>query len=149
MSDNANTPPVVVGVDGSTSSVEALIRAATIATALHAPLQAIIAWTYPVMLALFDPSTDWSPKADAEHLLQDAMQEAFQGSPPEQFSQSAVPGPAAAVLLEQSDRATMLVVGSRGRGGFSRLLLGSVSASCASHARCPVLIVHTPNGSVG
>lgn len=147
MSDNTGIMPVVVGVDGSASSVEALIRAATIATAMRAPLEAIIAWTYPVMLGLFDPSTDWSPKADAEHLLEDAVQEAFQGFPPERFSQSAVSGPAAVVLLEQGDRATMLVVGSRGRGGFSRLLLGSVSAACASHARCPVLIVHAPNGS--
>lgn len=51
-------------------------------------------------------------------------------------------GGAAKVLLNQSAGAQMLVVGSRGHGGFIGLLLGSVSAACAEHARCPVLIVH-------
>lgn len=142
MIENTTALPIIVGVDGSAASVEALTHAATIAAAFDAPLEAITTWTYPVMVDPFDPSTDWSPKEEAQRLLDESVREAFQGSPPDRFRASTLPGPAAEVLLEQSNRAAMLVVGSRGRGGFSRLLLGSVSAACASHARCPVLVVH-------
>ena len=53
-------------------------------------------------------------------------------------------GPAAEVLLRAAERADLLVVGSRGRGGFAGLLLGSVSQQCAQHAPCPVVIVPPP-----
>ncbi|WP_270408695.1 universal stress protein [Microbacterium maritypicum] len=144
MTDIVEPLPIVVGVDGSAASVEALSYAARIAAALDVPLAAVTTWTYPVMLDPFDPGTEWSPKMDAQRCLLDAVRAALQGSPPEHFSQSVVPGRAAEVLIEQSDRASMLVVGSRGHGGFAGLLLGSVSAACAAHARCPVLVVHTP-----
>ena len=52
-----------------------------------------------------------------------------------------VEGPAAAALLRESEDAEMLVVGSRGHGGFASLLLGSVGHQCAEHARCPVVVV--------
>lgn len=144
MTDSTEPLPVVVGVDDSAASVEALSYAARIATALDAPLTAMATWTYPVMLDPFDPGTEWSPEEDAQRCLVDAVRAAFQGSPPTRFTQSVVPGRAAEVLIDQSDHASMLVVGSRGHGGFAGLLLGSVSAACAAHARCPVLVVHTP-----
>jgi nucleotide-binding universal stress UspA family protein len=59
---------------------------------------------------------------------------------------SAVHGGAAAVLLEQAVGAALLVVGTRGHGGFVGLLLGSVSAQCAHHAPCPLVIVPAPPG---
>ena len=48
----------------------------------------------------------------------------------------------AKVPLDESKGATMLIVGSRGHGGFSGMLLGSVSANCAEHATCPMLVIH-------
>ena len=55
-------------------------------------------------------------------------------------------GQPAQVLVEEAEDADLLVVGSRGHGGFAGLLLGSVSHQCALHARCPVVIVHEPEG---
>jgi nucleotide-binding universal stress UspA family protein len=55
-------------------------------------------------------------------------------------------GRPAEVLLNEGEQAAMLVVGSRGHGGFAGLALGSVSGACAAYAHCPVLVVHQPDG---
>ncbi|GAT73754.1 universal stress protein [Microbacterium sp. HM58-2] len=142
MNTASTVPPVIVGVDGSACSVEALSFAARVAHALDAPLEAITTWTYPLLLDPFDPSLDRLPKKYAERAAREAIRAAFQGTPPERFSHRVIPGPPREVLIELSDKASMLVLGSHGRGGLAGLILGSVSASCAAHARCPVLVVH-------
>lgn len=137
---------ILVGVDGSESSLDALHRAAQIATATNAPLEAIITWQYPVAFDTYYTTIEpWSPREDAQRVLAAATEQAFHGSPPERFSERVIEGPAARVLIEQSRDASMLVLGTRGHGGFAGLLLGSVSSACAGHAHCPVLIMHRPH----
>lgn len=141
-STNADPKRIIVGVDGSESSVAALRRAAVIAAALGSPLEAITTWEYPVLYASYYPAEEWSPEQDANTILATAIEQAFHGTVPQGFTQTTMQGPAARVLIEQSEHASMLVLGSRGHGGFAGLLLGSVSSACAEHAQCPVLIMH-------
>jgi nucleotide-binding universal stress UspA family protein len=84
---------------------------------------------------------EWIPGADAEKCLTEAVDAVFGTERPAGLRLIVREGSAAERLLEQSDGATMLVLGSRGLGGFAGMLLGSVSASCVHHATCPVLVI--------
>jgi nucleotide-binding universal stress UspA family protein len=133
---------VVVGVDGSTGSRRALRRAAVEAIAHQATLVVVMAW------GLFDQPGDGSfdPHYDAGR-ARDALQRIVDGevapSHPEAVLQVVNDLPARA-LLEAGRGAWLLVVGSRGLGGFQGLLLGSVSQQVVHHAECPVLVVPEP-----
>jgi nucleotide-binding universal stress UspA family protein len=133
---------IVVGVDGSRHSVAALRWGAQQAAALGARLEAVTAWEYPASFGWASVPSDWDPAKDMEKVLQDAVREAFGDRLPAGMDLEVQEGGAARVLIEASHGATMLVVGSRGHGGFAGLLLGSVSANVAEHASCPVLIIH-------
>ncbi len=85
---------------------------------------------------------NWNPEEDAQRVLDDTVAQAYGTDPPPSLKLTVQVGGAARVLLEASTDARMLVVGSRGHGGFVGLLLGSVSGACAEHAHCPVLVVH-------
>jgi nucleotide-binding universal stress UspA family protein len=133
---------IVVGVDGSAPSKAALRWAARIATATGAIIEAIIVWEFPQ--TYWGPVTlgDWRPDLDAGKVLQQTLDEVFGAQLPPGLQTMVAQGPTRDVLLSASDGAEMLVVGSRGHGGFVGLLLGSVSAACAEHAHCPVLVAH-------
>jgi nucleotide-binding universal stress UspA family protein len=133
---------IVVGVDGSEQSKLALAWAARIAMATDDEIDAVLAWHVPLNAGWGYMVPEWNPKADAAECLQQAVDAAFPGGRPVGMRLLVRQGGAAQVLLDESKGATMLVVGSRGHGGFTGLLLGSVSASCAEHATCPVLVVH-------
>jgi nucleotide-binding universal stress UspA family protein len=77
-----------------------------------------------------------------EKVLEDTLQAAFGDQLPAGMVAEVREGGAARVLLDAAEGASLLVVGSRGHGGFAGLLLGSVSANVAEHASCPVLIIH-------
>ena len=132
---------VVVGVDGSESSLEALRHAARFARLLDAPLRSVTLWTFVVYEAM---PISWDPERDARRIAEQAARTVFGDELPERFEIATRSGPAALGLIEESNSAQLLVVGSRGHGGFAGLLLGSVSAQCAEHAKCPVLVVHAP-----
>ena len=132
---------VIVGVDGSASSITALRYAARIAAAFDAPLEAVTTWAFPRLADAYIVA-HWSPEEDARAVLDAAVEQAFGSQPPAGMVGTVLPGPPARTLVDLSGSAGMLVLGSRGRGGFAGLLLGSVSTACAAHAHCPVLIVH-------
>lgn len=133
---------ILVGVDGSASSLDALREGASLAAALHLPLEAHTAWEYPGFVDYY-PIPNWSPHDDATAALTAAVHEVFGDDLPDNFVAHVTHGQAARILIERSKNAAMLVLGSRGLGGFGGLLLGSVSAACAAHAHCPVLIMHS------
>lgn len=134
---------VVVGVDGSAQSLLALRWAATVAAATGGPLDVVMAWHQPVYCGWdYAGLEDCNPERDADTRLDEAVRAVFGEDRPAALRLVVREGNAAQVLLAACRDATMLVVGSRGRGGFSGLLLGSVSAKCAEHATCPVLVVH-------
>ena len=137
-----NRKLIVVGVDGSELSLVALRTARRLADLLHCRVEAMTVWTHPISLAAPVASAEWSPRVDAEEALNEAVLQAFGDDVPEGLTKIAVSGQPVQVLVEASKDAEMLVVGSRGRGGFAGLLLGSVSSAAAAHAHCPVLIVH-------
>jgi nucleotide-binding universal stress UspA family protein len=149
MTDSETKPVgrIVVGVDGSDSSVHALQRAVKLATAMGAKVVAVTAWTYPRAIGPA-PITTWSPEEDAVELLEHVQSDVFGEEVPPWFSFEAHHGTPAQVLIEASVDAEMLVVGNRGRGGFKGLLLGSVSTTVAEYASCPVLVYHDESREV-
>jgi nucleotide-binding universal stress UspA family protein len=134
---------IVVGVDGSASSKAALAWAVKQADLTGAVVEAVMAWQFPVayggyMMPLPD-ADDWA-KIAAE-VVAKAVAEVT--SPEERIKIRArvAEGNAAQVLLDASDGAELLVVGSRGHGGFTEALLGSVGQHCVQHANCPVVVI--------
>jgi nucleotide-binding universal stress UspA family protein len=134
---------IVVGVDGSEASVRALRWAVEEARLRSARVRAVHAWSYPHVSTYHQAARALrAPVAEeAEAILERALREGASEAGGVEIEQLVVEGPAAGVLVEASSDASLLVVGSRGLGGFSGLLLGSVSHQAASHASCAVVIV--------
>lgn len=143
--------PVVVGVDGSGRDDPAVGFAFEEAAFRGADLRAVHAWTPPVstepgdMLPLM---YDVNDVADEEtRVLAEAVAGWSDRYPDVKVSRTLIRGRARRALIEESTRAQLLVVGARGRGGFTGLLLGSVSHAALHHAKCPVTVVPTVDGT--
>lgn len=141
-------PRIVVGVDGSEHSKLALRWAARIAASENARIDVVAAWEFPTSAYDAVPES-FIGQDEMEKELDDTVVEVFGADRPDGLELHAGRGGAAAMLLDASKDALMLVVGSRGHGGFVGLLLGSVSAKVAEHATCPVLVVHAPKPQPG
>ena len=130
---------IVVGVDGSAASLAALRFAHRQAQLTGAELHAVTTWAYP--LSFDDPvdPTDW--QANAEGILDTALTEALPISAVAGVLRHVTEGHPAGVLLGSVETDDLLVVGSRGHGGFTGMLLGSVSQHVAAHSPCPVVVV--------
>ncbi len=131
---------VVVGIDGSEPASRALAWAAAQAARLGAAIE---------LHAAFDPGYTFVAPDEVEGELQARVDEATArvhdlepGVTVTGVTHQQAP---AAALIEASRGAELLVVGSRGRGGFAGMLLGSVSLQCSLHAHCPVVIIRPPD----
>ena len=142
---------VTVGIDGSPHSAQALDWAVREAAIRHAPLTVLIVdsvpaspWTgHPIVM---EPDRLDSARQAAEEMTAKAISQLGAGRPASVHVR-AVTGFPVRELISASQEADLVVVGSRGAGGFARLLLGSVSSQVVSHAHGPVVVVpssHAP-----
>ena len=148
---------IIVGVDGSESSREALRWAVSEANLHGQPLEALMAWGYldqhhvPADARHFEPDYD---EADARDALARYVADALGPDASHDVELRPTCDLPARALLDAGKAAAMLVVGARGRGGFASLLLGSVSQKVLHHATCPVAVIRggqdpDPAGSEG
>jgi nucleotide-binding universal stress UspA family protein len=141
---------ITVGIDGSHDAHRALEWAMREAAVRHVPLTvvtvhevAVSGWTgQPIILPVDQPDLEKARQAAEETVAKAAVQLGeFQ---PASVTVRAVNGSPAQELIEASRDADLLVVGSRGGGGFARLMLGSISQKVVHHAHCPVVVVPGP-----
>jgi nucleotide-binding universal stress UspA family protein len=134
---------IVVGVDGSPASLGALTWAVRQASLTGAVVEAVTAWQFPATYGGYpvDAGTDW--RANAQAIQDTAVKEAL-GDEATALVRRVAQGHSVRVLLDAAAGAELLVVGSRGHGGFTGMLLGSVSEHVVAHAPCAVVVIRTP-----
>src|ERR1700689_1014306 len=142
----AKEPRIVVAVDGSESSLSALRWAIRQAVLTGAALDAVAAWHNPVAAASYGyvqlgTAEDYDFKGLTEKVLADAISSNLAPDSDVRLRSHVIEGNASQVLIEAPDGAELLVVGSRGHGGFTEALLGSVSQHCVHYAHCPVVVI--------
>ena len=140
-------PGILVGLDGSHHSNKALDWAVKHAALEHTSLTvlavhevALSAWTLSPIVYPEDRPEEEKARQAAQEAVTKAIGE-LDGPGPESVTVRAVSGQAAQALIEASADADLVVVGSRGAGGFASLLTGSVSSQVVNHAACPVVVV--------
>lgn len=151
---NRQMPKIVVGVDGSEGAAKALHWALGEARLRGASLRVVHAWSVPLVLSIPSADAFGIPEPaesmqqvraalhkEADNVLEAVLRGIDAGEVEVEVEGQVVEGKAVRVLIEAANDADLLVVGSRGLGGFTGLLLGSVSQQCAHHAPCPVVIV--------
>lgn len=139
---------IVVGIDGSDGSRAALQWALDEARRRASRLDVVVAWQTPylgelsglVLVAMTEQA-----EHHARELLSAVIEEIVADHPDVEIVPLLAEGRAAPALLDAAEGADLLVLGSRGRGGFKSLLLGSVSSACVHHAPCPVAVVPNPH----
>jgi nucleotide-binding universal stress UspA family protein len=142
MTDAPSPPRIVVGVDGSPEATTALEFAVEEARLRRAGLH--VTYAYPAMASPLTGSTSQDYYAQVEREARELLERTKEAAPSTEDLEVewlGVPGNPAEVLIKASSGATLLVVGSRGLGGFMGLVMGSVSSQCVHHSHCPVLVV--------
>ena len=151
--DSATTAGrVVVGVDDSEQAAAALRWALTEGVLRQATVEVVHSWSPPLSALPFgatlvipvdEAAIDSAARASVDALVDAALEE-MDEQPPEVL-RTILPGGPAVTLVEVSEGADMLVVGSHGRTGLSRFVLGSVAMACVNHALCPVVVIRLPH----
>lgn len=144
MAEPAEFKKIMVGVDGSDSSVQALLQAQELAVPLGAPIEAVTCWEIPQLYDRYVVLQAEDFRESAEKAQQDALTRAFGNELPRNVTARLIHGNPKSALIEESRHASMLVLGRRGHGRFVGQLFGSVSSSLVVHAKCPVLVVQLP-----
>ncbi|MEV4643575.1 universal stress protein [Saccharopolyspora sp. NPDC049357] len=144
-----NTPSqhlIVVGVDGSPASLQALHWALDQARRTEATVTAVMAWTVP---ELYDWPMPTAAQLDlaTENWLHDIVRAEVPEDELPRIHLRTAGGHPAEVLLDHAATAELLVVGHRGTGTFAQTLLGSTARYCVDHATCPVVVVREPRTS--
>jgi nucleotide-binding universal stress UspA family protein len=138
---------IVVGVDGSPASLDALRWAVRQAELTGASVEAVTSWSYPTSYGFpVIANVDW--EQGARTVLDEAIA-AVTDESAAPVRRRVVEGHPARALADVAAGADLLVVGSRGHGGFTGLLLGSVSEYVVTHAPCPVVVIRHPAASAG
>ncbi|PZH20813.1 universal stress protein UspA [Streptomyces sp. NTH33] len=144
---------VIAGVDGSAPSLTAVTCAAREAELRDAALRLVHAFAWPAPRTPMDGMVSRPMRAHlldlADRLVEEASDRARAAAPGVEVSGTIKRGDPLTVLESESRTADLVVVGSRGLGGFAKLLVGSTSMGLAAHARCPVLVVREPADAAG
>lgn len=140
--ETPNPHDILVGVDGSPSSLAALEWAACQAERTGSAIHAVTTWEWPKSYGYPIPvSSDFDPAGEAAKILEEAVGATRGAHPGVSIRTSVIEGATARILIDASRDAELLVVGCRGHGELAGMLLGSVSEQCVTHAHCPVLVV--------
>ena len=135
---------IVVGIDGSPPSLDALAWATRQAELTAASLDVLMCWEWPTSLGWAVPvPEDFDPEGDIRVTLETAVAPVRSKHPSVSIEGRVIRGHPAPILVEASKGADLLVVGNRGHGSFVGMVLGSVSEHCAANAHCPVLVHRT------
>ncbi|MEU9477544.1 universal stress protein [Streptomyces sp. NPDC048191] len=144
MDRDASEPRVVVGVDGSPYSYEALRWAVRYASLVGATVEVVAVWELPGLYGWSAPAVDTDvDEEETRQQVRKELTEVLGADAADAVRTHVVHGNPADVLLRAAEGAEVLVVGGRGRGGFAAALLGSVSQHVSQHASCPVVIVRS------
>ncbi|MEU4428807.1 universal stress protein [Actinoplanes sp. NPDC024001] len=137
--------PVVVGFDGSARSLDAVLTGATEAARRGLPLRIVGANVWPTLHIGTPPGIPQPPAAalreSAEEELIEAVKAASAAAPELSVTSALIDGAPSSVLLAESRSASLLVLGDRGMGAFTGLIIGSVAVQVVTYASCPVMVV--------
>jgi nucleotide-binding universal stress UspA family protein len=133
---------IVVGVDGSPASAQALRWAVGQGRLTGGEVHAVISWLPPTVYDWGPAISDIDWAKDSRRALDDTIADTLDPDDAAKVQRHVIQGHPAQALTDAADDADLLVVGSRGHGGFTGMLLGSVSHHVIAHAPCPVVVIH-------